>query len=329
MSRRIAREFGGRSENGGRPLAHILVTGAAGFIGRALCRDLVGSGHAVTGVTRGTTAPIAGVRVLAVGDIGPETDWTSALAGVDSVIHLAGSAHRPQREAAARREADAAAALARACAQAGVRRLVQVSSIRAMGAETAPGRSLSANDRPAPRDVYGRSKLAIETAVTVAAAQSGFELAIIRPPLVYGPGVKGNLRALIRLVSSGLPLPFAAVDNRRSLIGRDNLTSLLELAATHPVAAGHVWLARDTDLSTPELIRALARGLAIRPRLWALPPALLAALRALPPLTAGVSRLTTSLTVDDSATRQLLGWKPEVAPAEGLARTAASIARRR
>jgi nucleoside-diphosphate-sugar epimerase len=312
----------------GDPLAQMLVSGAAGFIGRALCRDLAGNGHAVTGVTRNAAAPIAGVSMLTFGDIGPETDWSAALAGVDCVIHLAGSAHRPQSAAAARREADAAAALVRACAGAGVRRLVQVSSIRTMGAETPPGRPFSADDRPAPQDPYGKSKLAIERAVTIAAAQSGIEVAIVRPPLVYGPGVKGNLKALILLIASGLPLPFAAVDNRRSLICRDNLTSLLELAATQPAAAGQVWLARDTDLSTPELIRALAQGLAIRPRLWALPPALLAGLRPLPLLGAGLSRLTTSLQVDDGATRRLLGWNPEVSSAEGLARTAASFARR-
>jgi nucleoside-diphosphate-sugar epimerase len=307
-------------------LARIVVTGAAGFIGSALCRELARRGHAATGITRGAASPIAGVALRAVGDIGPETDWSASLAGADCVIHLAGSAHRPLDATAGAREAEAAAALARGCARAGVRRLVQVSSIRAMAAATSPGRPLTAAQKPEPQDAYGRLKLAVETAVTDAAGAAGLELAIIRPPLVYGPGVKANLRALMQLVASGLPLPFAAVANRRSLIFVDNLASLLDVAATHPAAVERVWLARDIDLSTPELIRALAAGLGRRPRLFTLPPPLLAALRAAPPFAPALSRLTRSLEVDDAATRQILGWTPAVPPQEGLTRMAADFA---
>lgn len=251
------------------------------------------------------------------------------MAGVDAVVHLAGSAHRPVNTAAAKDEAHAAATLARAAAAAGVRRLVHVSSIRAIGESTASGTRLRANDPPRPVDAYGRAKLAIEQSMISAARDGGLELVILRPPLVYGPGVKGNLRALIRLVATGMPLPFAAVENRRSLIALDNLVDLLALACAHPAAAGQVLLARDeTDLSTPELIRGLARGLGCRARLFSVPPALLAAMRRVPPLAPALARLTMSLQVDDDKTRRTLGWWPIVATGPALAAAARGLAPR-
>lgn len=249
------------------------------------------------------------------------------MAGVDAVVHLAASAHRPVSAAAAGDEADAAANLAHAAAAAGVRRLLHVSSIRAIGETTAPGTRLGAEDPPRPVDAYGRAKLAIEQSMTSAARNGGLELVILRPPLVYGSGVKGNLRALIQLVARGMPLPFAAVENRRSLIALDNLVDLLALACAHPAAAGRILLARDeTDLSTPELIRGLARGLGCRARLFPVPPALLAAMRLVPPLAPALSRLTLSLQVDDAETRRTLGWCPTVATGPALAAAARSFA---
>jgi len=306
----------------------ILVTGAAGFIGHALGRELVRLGHTVVGATRGTAEPIAGVTLRAVGDIGPQTDWTAHLHRIDVAIHLATSAHRPISSAAGEREAKAGAALARAAAAAGVRRLVHVSSIRAMGGATFPGRPFRDPDPPQPRDAYGRAKLAIEGAMASAARDSGLDLVILRPPLVYGPGVKGNLRALIRLVASGVPLPLAAIDNRRSLISLDHLVELLALACTHPAASGRVLLARDgADVSTPELIRALASGLGRRARLFPVPSAVLAAFGSVPVLRPALSRLTLSLQVDDTETRRILGWSPAVTPEAGLAATGRASAR--
>jgi nucleoside-diphosphate-sugar epimerase len=309
-------------------VARILVTGAAGFIGRALSRGLVERGHAVLGATRGAAPPIAGIAFCTVGEIGPRTDWSKPMAGVDIVVHLANRAHRSRTDPPAAVEAEAAAALARQAAAAGVRRLVHMSSVRAMGERTRPGMPFGAADAPRPRDRYGRGKLATERALLAAARASGLELVLLRPPLVYGPGVKANFRALIRLVASGLPLPFAGVDNRRSLIFIDNLIGLAALACVHPAAAGRTLLARDAlDLSTPQLLRAVADGLGRPARLFAVPDATFSLLRRLPGLGPGFARLTLSLQVDDSATRDALGWMPEIAPEPALLATAAAFRR--
>jgi nucleoside-diphosphate-sugar epimerase len=292
------------------------VTGAAGFIGAALCRGLAARGHDVLGITRGSAQAIPGIEVRPIGDIGPQTDWSSHLTAADIVIHLA---DRGAPEAARQ----AAAALACAAAASRVRRLVYMSSIRAMGAVTAPGAAFRPDDPPLPRDAYGRAKLANESSLLAAAQKTGLELVILRPPLVYGPNVKANFRALIRLAASGLPLPFAGIDNRRSLIFIDNLVDIGARAAIDPSAAGRVLLLRDTvDLSTQELVCRLAAGLGRRARLFAVPEAAFATLRPIPALGPLVSRLTLSLQVDDSATRALLDWAPPVPTETGLANTA-------
>jgi nucleoside-diphosphate-sugar epimerase len=305
------------------------VTGAAGFIGRALCRELVRRSIDVRGITRRTADPIAGVELRAVGDIGPGTDWTAQLKGVDIVVHLATSAHRQVDPATSIAEAKAAASLVRAAHGAGIRRLVHISSIRAMGEETPPDRRFTATDAPSPQDAYGRAKLAIEHAATAAAVASGLDLVILRPPLVYGPGVKGNLRALIKLIASGVPLPFAGLESRRSLIFIDNLVDLLTTACIHPAASGRLLLARDAvDLSIPEMVEALASGLGRRMRLFPVPSALFAGLSLVPVLRPALHRLTLPLLVDDAETRRVLGWTPLVAPETGLAATARAYALR-
>jgi nucleoside-diphosphate-sugar epimerase len=220
-------------------------------------------------------------------------------------------------------EPAAAAGLVSAAANAGVRRIVQMSSVRAMGDATPPGIPFRCTDPPVPRDAYGRSKLAIERALQIAARQIGLEVVILRPPLVYGPGVKANFRALLRLAASGLPLPLAGIDNRRSLIFLDNLVDLTARVCTDHRAAGRVLLARDTvDWSTPELIRVLAEGLGRTARLFTAPKGAFGALRVLPGLGPVVNRLTLSLQVDDEATRALLDWLPPVSSEIGLAATA-------
>ena len=292
------------------------MTGAAGFIGDALCRGLVARGHNVLAITRARAEAIPGAEVRPIGDIGPRTDWSSHLGAAEVVIHLA---DRGAPEAARQ----AAATLARAAAASGVRRLVYMSSVRAMGAVTGPGAPFCPTDPPLPRDAYGRAKLANERLLSAAAQETGLELVILRPPLVYGPNVKANFRALIRLAASGLPLPFAGIDNRRSLIFLDNLVDVGARAAIDPAAAGRVLLLRDTvDLSTRELVCRLAAGLGRPARLFAVPEAAFAMLRPIPALGPLAARLTLSLQVDDSATRALLDWAPPVPTETALAATA-------
>ena len=307
-------------------MARVVVTGAAGFIGRALCAGLVERGHRVLGLTRAPPQPIPGVESRPIGEITARTRWPEHLAGADIVMHLANRAHRPARPGTAEHEAEAAAMLARAAAASGVRRLVHMSSVRAMGEETRPGAPFRPTDPPLPREAYGRAKLAIEQALATAAEETGRELVILRPPLVYGPAVKANFRALIRLAASGLPLPLAGIDNRRSLIFIDNLVDLVGRACLHPGAAGGVLLARDAaDLSTPELIRLLAAGLGRPARLFGVPQPALAVLRRFPMLGPLLARLTISLQVDDAETRAALDWRPPVSPEIGLAATAAAF----
>jgi nucleoside-diphosphate-sugar epimerase len=295
-------------------VARIVVTGAAGFIGRALCRALAGQGHDVLGLTRGPAPAIPGLALHPIGTIGPDTEWRRTLRGAGIVIHLATAAHRAPRGGEAD-EAEAAARLAREAAACGVRRLVQMSSLRAMGERTETGAPLRAADPPRPTDPYGRTKLALERALRAAAGAAGLDWVILRPPLVYGPAAKGNLRALIRLVGTGLPLPFAGIDNRRSLLFLGNLVDLTARAALDPAAAGRVLLARDIDLATPDLVRALAAGLGRRARLFALPQPLAAMMRVLPGLGPLAARLSLSLQADDGETRAALGWTPPF-PAE-------------
>jgi nucleoside-diphosphate-sugar epimerase len=304
-------------------LPRILVTGADGFIGRTLCPGLAARGHAVVGATRRGETVAPGIAARGLGDIGPATDWSPVLQGVDVVIHLAGRAHRAAPAAALALEAPAAGALAHAAARAGVRRLIYFSSLKAMGGETPLDRPFRVDDVPRPADVYGRAKLATEQALQHAAGETGLGLVIVRPPLVYGPGVKANFRALIRLAGSGLPLPFAAVANLRSLIFIDNLVDLVARAVDHLNAAGRILLARDNEeWSTPALIETLAAAQGRRARLFAVPPAIFSGLRTVPGLGDIVGPLTLSLRVDDAPTRAALDWTPPVAALSGLAATA-------
>jgi len=314
-------------------VARILVTGASGFIGSALCPVLTARGHRVIAGLRGGLSPeeppIAGVEPRILGEIAPGRDWSGALGDVEIVIHLAQLAHRPAVGHALASGPEAAAALARGAAQAGVRRVVYMSSIKAMGEATPPGRGFRADDPPRPQDPYGQAKLASERALAAVAEETGLDLVIVRPPLVYGPGVAGNFRRLVHLSASGLPLPFAALDNLRSLIFRDNLVDLVAAAALHPAAAGRVLLARDgVDLSTAGLIRILARGQGRSARLFALPAPAFAVLRRLPGIGPAACRLSLSLRVDDGATRALLGWAPPFAAEVALLATARAVAGR-
>jgi UDP-4-keto-D-QuiNAc 4-reductase len=315
----VARERSGSlAEKGGG--AAILVTGAGGFIGRALVERLASRGTPVIAALRRRTALPRGVEPRLIGDLDARTDWPALLRGARAVVHLASRAHAPVAEArrSIEDEAAIAAALARAAVEAGVERVVLLSSVKVLGDATAE-RPFRADQPAAPQDAYGIAKSCIETAMGAAARD---RLAIIRPPLVYGPGVKANFRAFIRLVDRGLPLPLAGIDNRRSLIFLENLIDLIETAIAHPAAAGGVFLLRDDEeVSTPELARRVARALGRPARLFAFPPALLRLAASLAGRGAAAERLLASLRVDDQTTRQRLQWRPRVALDDGIAAT--------
>lgn len=256
------------------------------------------------------------------------TDWSVALAGVTEVIHLAARVH-VMRESAVdpyaefyRTNVAGTERLARQAAEAGVRRLVYVSSIKVNGERTA-GQPFRPEDKPQPEDAYAQSKLEAELVLKDISRNTGIEVVVVRPPLVYGPGVKGNFLSLLRVVQRGLPLPLASCDNRRSLVGLSNLVDLLTICTTHPAAAGQVFLAADgEDLSTPELLRRVARALGRNARLLPFPPVLLRLAARIAGRTGVYERLCGSLQVDTGKTHELLGWTPPHSVDEELARTA-------
>ncbi|BBK33341.1 nucleoside-diphosphate-sugar epimerase [Stella humosa] len=306
----------------------VLVTGAAGFVGRAVVARLMGAGHSVMAAVRNADDAPAGTIACPIGDLAGPVDWRPALAGVDAVAHLAARVH-VMREGAADPDAAFAAVnvaatrgLAEAAVAAGVRRFVFLSSVKVMGERTTVGRPFRDDDRPAPEDAYGRSKLAAEDLLL---AMPGLEPLILRPPLVYGPGVRANLRALARLARSGLPLPFGRLANRRSLVGVSNLAQAIELGLTHPGAVGRRLLVADWHPTTAELAAALARA-AHRPmRLLPVPVSLLRGAGLL--LGRGaVARLTQPLEVAPDGLAGL-GWRPAVPPADELAALMAALAR--
>src|SRR5579863_1081928 len=303
----------------------VMVTGASGFIGKHLQRVLAERGFDYRAAVRGGN-PGGNPRTCVVGDLGPSTDWSAALNGIDSVVHLAGRAHvlrenskNPEDEFM-RVNAEATAALISAAVPAGVRRFVYVSSIGVLGSESGDG-PFTAGSVPRPHNGYTRSKLAGEIAAR-AVADAQLEVVILRLPLVYGPGVKANFLRLLRWVDKDWPLPLGAVHNRRSLLSVWNLVDLVVNVLLSPESPGGTWMVSDgEDISTPELIRRLGDAMGRRVRLLPVPVRMLRMLGYVSGRQAIITQLCGSLTLDIEQTRGALGWSPPLSVDESLRRT--------
>jgi nucleoside-diphosphate-sugar epimerase len=292
----------------------VLVTGANGFVGSALCPHLAELGHKVVPVVRRQSNVSNDVIVH------DAASWKAALNGCDSVIHLAARAHvmqdqeRNPLQAFLVSNVDTTIELAKRAVEAGVRRFVFMSTIKVNGEETAQGCSFRPEDSIDPKDPYAISKWEAEQRLFEIARKTGLELVIIRSPLVYGPGVKGNFVTLIKWVKKGVPLPFGALRNRRSMIGLDNLLSFTALCADidrSPNAKGQVFLVSDgEDVSTTELLRRVAKAYGCKSRLFSVPVGLMSLAARCAGQSLFADRLFRSLLVDDSKARQMLGWHP-------------------
>jgi nucleoside-diphosphate-sugar epimerase len=304
---------------------NILVTGASGFIGTALSRALVARGHSVRAVVRGAGAPSAdtpGLHRVTVVDIAGEIDRRALLEGIDVVVHLAAIAHRAVADVPEIRRVNVEATARLADAASGsVRRFVFLSSVKVHGedsgdvtyTEMAPTR---------PEDAYGRSKLEAELVLADLAARGGMELALLRPPLVYGPGVKANFLRLLRWIDSGLPLPFAGVSNRRSLVYLGNLVDAVVRCVEHPRALGPFLVSDAETVSTAQLVSHAARALERPARLFRVPLGVLRLAGVITGRGEELRRLTGNLVIDASKARGVLAWRPPYSLDEGLAETA-------
>lgn len=292
----------------------VLVTGATGFLGRAVVDHLIAEGRKVRAAVRKDGGPDA----VAVGELSSDTDWSQALKGVDTVVHCAARAHVLKETAADPlaqfRAVNTAAtlALARQAAQAGVRRFVFISSIGVNGAET-HGTPFHHDDAPHPHSPYAVSKFEAEEGLRALAAETGLEVVVIRPPLIVGPEPKGNLATLNRIIAKGLPLPFGlATRNRRDLVSREVLCGLIEAVIDHPAAAGQVFLAADGEaVSTRVLLERMAAAQGRSITLLPVPTALLALPLKLAGKGAMASQLFGDLEVDIGHAKQTLGWTPK------------------
>ncbi len=305
----------------------ILVTGATGFIGRKLCLSLKEKGYIIRAAVRGKVRDVSGSEeYVEVGDIDELTDWQQALTGVDTVIHLAARAHILNDLAASPSDifrkinALGTERLAKMAAEAGVRRFIFISSVKVNGEGSVL--AYTEKDIPAPQDAYGSSKQEAEGLLASLAAQTKLEVIILRLPLVYGPGVKANFKNLIKIIGSGIPLPFKRINNRRSFIYLGNLVDAIIICITHPLAAGQTFMLSDgRDVSTSDLIKMIASAMHKRVVLFFLHPDILRVLGKILVRAEEMEKLTGSLFVDSGKIRKLLDWKPPFTMEEGIRET--------
>lgn len=309
-------------------MSRVLVTGAGGFVGTALVRELARRGSTpIACVRRPPAARLAGVEYIEADELLGSPALDAALAGSDAVVHLVARTHSadlddPRAVALYRHiNVEMTHALALRCIRAGVRRFVFMSSAKVNGEETF-GRPFREDDPERPEDLYGQTKLEAERLLAACTAGTGLGVTIVRPPLIYGPGVKANFRRLIGLVARGVPLPFGSVRNARSLIGLDNLCDLLAIALAHPAAVGETFLVADgAPVSTPALLRAIGSALGRPARLLPVPVGILKAAAGATGRQAEFRRLTASLAVDTGKVARQLDWRPPRTFSEGLAAT--------
>lgn len=312
----------------------VLITGASGFIGQALCKGMASKGWQVRGTVRSIEQAAslpAGVEVVQIESIGPDTDWSDdALAGVDTVVHLAARVH-VMREASGdslteyrKVNTEGTARLARMAADAGVKRFVFLSTVKVNGEMTGDV-PFSESDIPKPEGYYAISKWEAELILHRIVQETRLEVVILRLPLVYGPGVKANFLRLMNLVARRIPLPLAHVNNRRSLIYLGNLADAIVTCIIHPKAAGQTYMMSDgQDISTPDLIRMIAGSMGKKAKLFPCPLSLLKMIGKITGKSSEVERLIGSLRIDSAKIRRELSWTPPYTIEEGITKTVLS-----
>lgn len=316
----------------------VLISGASGFVGKPLCAELLRqeqSVRAAVRLARSNNFPAENIETVSIGDINSETDWTEALRDIKVVIHLAARAHAMKNNATdpldefRKVNLDGTWNLARQACDAGVQRFIFISSIKVNGESTRLGHPYTPEDQPAPIDSYGISKREAEDALRQLAEETGMEVVIIRPPLVYGPGVKANFRSVMHWLNKSIPLPLGAIHNKRSFVALDNLIDLIITCIDHPAAANQTFLAGDgEDLSTTELLQRLGQALGEPAKLFSMPIWMLKAGAILLGKRDITERLCNSLQVDISKAITLLGWQPPVKVDDALKKTAADFLQR-
>ena len=308
----------------------ILVTGASGFVGQSLCKTLSKSGKSVIAAVRNhnSISVNKNIKLISVGDIAFKKNWKDSLADTDCIIHCAGAAHRMKNvrnfDSYQSTNIDGTTHLTEQAVVSGVKRLVFLSTVKVNGENTDQGNAKEKflhQDNPNPQDLYSISKLEAEKVLWKYSAKTELEIVVIRLPLVYGYGVKGNLARLIKLVRSGIPIPLSLVKNQRSMIGIDNLVDLLVKCIDHPEASGKIFLASDgEDLSTPQLIKLIASSMGKKANLFPIPVYMLKFLASIFGRREEMNRLVGSLRVDNSYTKEILNWTPPVSVEEGIRR---------
>lgn len=308
-----------------------VISGANGFVGRALCTELIRRGQHITPIIRSGNLLIENYKTIVIGEINNETNWAQALRNADVIIHLAARVHVMRDNTAdpltefLKVNLHGTSNLARQAACSGAKRFVYVSSIKVNGEKTNAMQSFTEGNEPSPQSPYSISKWQAEQELQHIAQETGLEVVIVRPPLIYGPGAKGNFARILTVIARHIPLPFSAVHNLRSLIYVENLVDALITCSTHPIAAGQTYLVCDgEDISTPNLLRQLGDALECPAHLFPLPPNWLEILGKLSGKSGAIERLLGSLQVDSGKIRRDLNWVPPYTLHQGLQKTAES-----